>query len=64
MIIEVPSALADSAIAIAREAGENDLIFVGRVTGTQMTATFKALDFQPSLQLTVYAARPGATRRR
>ncbi len=41
--------------------GENDLIFVGRVTGTQMTATFKALDFQPSLQLTVYAARPGAT---
>jgi hypothetical protein len=39
--------------------GDTPLIFVGGITRKEMTATFNALGFQPGLELTEYAGRPG-----
>lgn len=40
--------------------GDGTLVFVGQRTRAVITATFKALPFSPSLELTAYAGRPGS----
>jgi hypothetical protein len=40
--------------------GETQLFFRGQITRSLLTASFNALGFQPGLELTNYAARPGA----
>ena len=39
--------------------GDNRLIFVGLQSGSEITANFVQLPFGPSLELSVYAGRPG-----
>jgi hypothetical protein len=39
--------------------GDQQLLFVGHQSGTEITAKFVVLPFMPSLQLTNYAGRPG-----
>jgi hypothetical protein len=40
--------------------GENQVIFVGQQSSTEITANFMAMAFGPSLELTAYAGRPGS----
>lgn len=40
--------------------GENQLIFVGQVSNSEITASFKPMGFGPALELTTYAGRPGS----
>jgi hypothetical protein len=40
--------------------GENQVIFVGQQSNSQITASFKPMAFGPALELTMYAGRPGS----
>jgi hypothetical protein len=40
--------------------GEHQVIFVGQVSNSEITASFKPMAFGPALELTAYAGRPGS----
>jgi hypothetical protein len=40
--------------------GENQIVFVGQQSNSQITASFMPMAFGPALELTVYAGRPGS----